>query len=73
MNGVSCTSQRVDDVNQRKNYKLLIDPAIKKGHQKIYRFDGVFPGVCGKMTLTLIKKFPGIVATFIFYAEKIAN
>ena len=45
VNGVSCTTNRPDDVNQRKNYKLLIDPAIKKGHQKIYRFDGVFPGV----------------------------
>ena len=30
----------------KRNYKLLIDPAIKKGHQKIYRFDGVLSGVC---------------------------
>lgn len=26
------------------NYKLLVDPAIQKGQQKLYRFDGVIPG-----------------------------
>lgn len=34
------------NTKSKRNYKLLIDPAIKKGHQKIYRFDGTFPGVC---------------------------
>jgi len=26
------------------NYKLLVDPALKKGQQKLYRVDGVIPG-----------------------------
>uniref|UniRef100_A0A8C4N910 RRM domain-containing protein n=1 Tax=Eptatretus burgeri TaxID=7764 RepID=A0A8C4N910_EPTBU len=24
-----------------KSYKLLVDPALKKGHQKVYRYDGI--------------------------------
>eukprot|EP00794_Sanderia_malayensis_P013832 gene13832-15278_t len=28
----------------RRNYKLLIDPAIKKGHHKIYRYEGALRG-----------------------------
>ena len=46
VNGVLNSFGRPDEGDERRNYKLLIDPAIKKGHQKIYRFDGVFPGVC---------------------------
>lgn len=30
----------------KKNFKLLIDPAIKKGHAKIVRYDGILTGVC---------------------------
>ncbi len=26
------------------SYKLLLDPQIKKGQQKLYRYDGVVPG-----------------------------
>ena len=32
------------DMDQR-NYKLMSDPNIKKGVMKIYRYDGVAPGV----------------------------
>lgn len=35
-------------VDRRKdhNYKLIVDPFLHKGHpQKVYRFDGVVPGV----------------------------
>ena len=28
-----------------RNYKLIADPALKKGPIKIYRYDGVVPGV----------------------------
>ena len=28
----------------KKNFKLLIDPAIKKGHAKVIRYDGVLTG-----------------------------
>lgn len=27
-----------------RNYKLLSDPCITKGAQKVYRYDGVVPG-----------------------------
>ncbi|XP_038055486.1 histone-lysine N-methyltransferase SETD1B-A-like isoform X2 [Patiria miniata] len=30
-----------------KSYKLLIDPILKKGQQKLYRYDGVAPGPSG--------------------------
>ena len=31
---------------KKRNYKLLVDPELKKGAiKKIYRFDGVIPGV----------------------------
>lgn len=36
---------RSEENVQREDFKLLIDPAIKKGHAKIYRYGGVFPGV----------------------------
>lgn len=28
-----------------KNWKLVVDPFFKKGMQKVYRYDGVVPGV----------------------------
>ena len=33
------------DERKRRNYKLLIDPMIEPGAQKLYRFDGVTPSV----------------------------
>ena len=27
-----------------RSYKLLVDPILKKGQQKLYRYDGVAPG-----------------------------
>ena len=30
---------------KKRNYKLIIDPALKKGPEKVYRYDGVVPGV----------------------------
>lgn len=45
VNGVTKSLPQPDDHVQRQDFKLLIDPAIKKGHAKIYRYNGVFPGV----------------------------
>ena len=39
-----------------KSYKLVVDPAMKQGPQKIYRFDGVLPGVRGRNSLTEMNK-----------------
>ena len=33
------------DERKRRNYKLLSDPMIEAGAPKVYRFDGVVPGV----------------------------
>ena len=33
------------DERKRRNYKLLVDPTIEPGAQKLYRFDGVAPSV----------------------------
>ena len=30
---------------KRRNYKLVLDPNLKPGSQKVYRFDGSLPGV----------------------------
>ncbi|GFY66481.1 histone-lysine N-methyltransferase SETD1B-A [Trichonephila inaurata madagascariensis] len=30
---------------KKRNYKLIIDPALKKGPEKVYRYDGVVPGL----------------------------
>lgn len=30
---------------KKKNYKLVVDPQLRQGPQKIYRFEGVLPGV----------------------------
>lgn len=37
----------VDSAKEKKlrNYKLIADPALKKGSTKVYRYDGVVPGV----------------------------
>lgn len=38
-------AEHVDDRGRKVNdYKLLVDPAIHKGQQKLYRFNGVIPG-----------------------------
>lgn len=44
-NGLTRSLPRFEENVQREDFKLLIDPAIKKGHAKIYRYNGVFPGV----------------------------
>ncbi|XP_078363244.1 uncharacterized protein LOC144647329 isoform X3 [Oculina patagonica] len=44
VNGLSRSLPRFEENVQREDFKLLIDPAIKKGHAKIYRYNGVFPG-----------------------------
>lgn len=31
-----------------RNFKLTVDPALKQGPQKVYRFDGHVPGVSTK-------------------------
>jgi hypothetical protein len=33
--------------NDKRSWKLLIDPQLKKGLQKLYRFDGVCPSAHG--------------------------
>ena len=35
------------DKKGRRNYKLIIDPALKQGPEKVYRFDGDLPEVRG--------------------------
>ncbi|KAL3212461.1 hypothetical protein MRX96_035957 [Rhipicephalus microplus] len=45
MNGVRPVQQDVSHGEKKKrNYKLLVDPAMKKGAVKVYRYDGVVPG-----------------------------
>lgn len=45
MNGVRPVQQDVSHGEKKKrNYKLLVDPALKKGAVKVYRYDGVVPG-----------------------------
>jgi len=36
---------RQDPGQKKHNYKLVIDPFIHRGAQKIYRFDGIDPAV----------------------------
>lgn len=33
------------DKKAKRNYKLISDPALKGGHEKLYRFDGDLPEV----------------------------
>uniref|UniRef100_A0A915L8Q1 RRM domain-containing protein n=1 Tax=Romanomermis culicivorax TaxID=13658 RepID=A0A915L8Q1_ROMCU len=42
--GVVMDDRRPIVQNERRNWKLLYDPIIKKGIQKLYRFDGIVPG-----------------------------
>ena len=37
--------ESMDQGAKRRNYKLLVDPLIEPGSQKVYRFDGVIPNV----------------------------
>lgn len=30
---------------KKRNYKLIIDPALKQGPEKVYRYEGIVPGV----------------------------
>lgn len=45
VNGLSRSLHQQSGQVQRQDFKLLIDPALKKGHVKIYRYNGVFEGV----------------------------
>lgn len=46
MNGVRPVHHDASHGEKKKrNYKLLVDPAMKKGAVKVYRYDGVVPGV----------------------------
>ena len=45
VNGLTKPLPEPNENGHRQDFKLLIDPAIKKGHSKIYRYNGVFPGV----------------------------
>lgn len=40
------SSQDATKEKKPKNWKLIVDPAIKKGEAKVIRFEGVVPGVC---------------------------
>lgn len=42
----SATSKQDEVKKDLRNFKLLIDPVIKKGHTKITRYDGILTGVC---------------------------
>lgn len=49
MNGLedsspSSSSGSSQGEKKKRNYKLLVDPALKKGSNKLYRYDGVVPG-----------------------------
>ncbi|CAN7985134.1 unnamed protein product [Ixodes hexagonus] len=45
MNGVRPVHHDASHGEKKKrNYKLLVDPAMKKGAVKVYRYDGVVPG-----------------------------
>lgn len=44
VNGLTKPLPEPNENGHRQDFKLLIDPAIKKGHSKIYRYNGVFPG-----------------------------
>lgn len=43
MNGMFDNRIAAVDKKTPKNYKLLTDPCLIKGAQKIYRYDGVIP------------------------------
>lgn len=30
---------------KKRDYKLIVDPALKQGPEKVYRYDGIVPGV----------------------------
>ncbi|XP_064461143.1 histone-lysine N-methyltransferase SETD1-like isoform X2 [Ornithodoros turicata] len=45
MNGVRPVHPEPSHGDKKKrNYKLLVDPAMKKGATKLYRYDGIVPG-----------------------------
>lgn len=45
MNGMRPIHADHQAEKKKRNYKLIIDPALKKGPEKVYRYDGVVPGV----------------------------
>lgn len=42
--GGELNPQAGDKSKRSHNYKLIVDPALHKGQQKLYRIDGVIPG-----------------------------
>lgn len=56
--GVNGLARSGDDAaldRRKRNYKLVLDPTLKPGSQKVYRFDGSLPGVI--VTNCLIKVY----------------
>lgn len=43
---IALPKNQIIEKKDTRNFKLLIDPTIKKGHTKIIRYDGVLSGVC---------------------------
>ena len=40
-------NHKIQKIEEKKqNFKVLIDPTIKKGHTKVVRYDGILTGVC---------------------------
>ena len=53
-NTSNSTTSKQDEVKKDlRNFKLLIDPVIKKGHTKITRYDGVLTGVCVELNFSV--------------------
>ena len=51
-----------------KAYKLVVDPAMRQGPTKVYRFDGVGqPGVNGLKILTSAALFVHLVKIWMFH------
>jgi len=42
---LSSKNVKSDSKTDQRNFKLLIDPTLKKGHTKILRYDGILAGV----------------------------
>ena len=45
LNGVARSGGDASVDRRKRNYKLVLDPTLKPGSQKVYRFDGSLPGV----------------------------
>lgn len=45
LNGMARSGGDASVDRRKRNYKLVLDPTLKPGSQKVYRFDGSLPGV----------------------------